>query len=696
MPDRISAISSADRLLALKTTGLMDSEREEAFDRLTELASRVLEAPVALVSLVDDSRQFFKSSCGLPGAVEAQRGTPLSHSFCQHVVNTGSALIVENAVEHELVKDNPAVTELGVISYLGFPIRVSGGHVLGSFCVIDTKIRRWSTSEISLVEDLTAIVSSEIELRISRNNSVDTAERLELLLDSAGEGIYGMDVAGNCTFVNSTCVELLGYPDGGELLGKNMHQLIHHSHGDGSEFPEEDCAIFKACCAREVSKVSGEVFWKKDGSSFPVEYSSSPIVREGKLVGAVVLFSDITRRLETENALAKALEDAEKAKRRAERADREKSRFLANMSHEIRTPMNAVIGFTELLGGYIQDAKARRYLDVIRSSGSSLLNLINDILDLSKIESAEIELSPGPCNLRDMASRLQLLFSQKAEDKGLRLNVVVAPDVPKSLNLDGERIRQVMVNLLGNALKFTEGGEVSLSIATLKDEGYPEKTTLIFNVSDTGYGMTEEDLKKIFKPFQQASSAARTSEVGTGLGLSISQSIVQLSGGKISAQSTFGVGSMFSVRIPAVEILKEEEQSIDTPARIDFDDFETSRILIVDDNLLNRELLDGYFAASSHKLFFAHNGERAVELAKEHQPHLILMDIRMPGISGSEAREIIASSPECNQANIIAVTASSMLGQEMKLRKVFHGYLRKPIRPHELYEEIAKFLPQRK
>ncbi|WP_411826327.1 ATP-binding protein [Luteolibacter sp. AS25] len=688
-------VKDAARLVALRETGLLDTAPEDSFDRISNLARRVLGVPVALVSLVDEQRQFFKSACGLPQELAGLRETPLTHSFCQHVVNSAKALIVRNSLEHPLVKANLAVGELGVNAYLGFPILAGDGHVIGSFCVLDFKARDWTDAEIALVEDLAAVVTTEIELRVARKDAAEGAERLDLLLQSAGEGIYGMDMHGNCTFSNRKCAEMLGYDSPAEILGKNMHRLIHHTCADGSVFEEHECPIYLGMKEDEVANISGEYFWRKDGTSFPVEYHSTPVTRNGEALGGVVIFTDITERLEKERELAEALKRAEQSRRRAEVADREKSRFLANMSHEIRTPMNAVIGFAELLDGHVQSDKGRRYLDVIRNSGTSLLNLINDILDLSKIESAQIDLNPLPCDIRQLADRVRLLLSHRFEEKGVLLDISIDPAVPQLVTIDEERIRQVIVNLVGNAMKFTEKGAVKMVISTVADDEDVRRVLLKIEVSDTGVGIAEEDLGKIFKPFQQGASAGLISEGGTGLGLSISKSIVELCNGEIGVTSEEHVGSTFTVQIPGVLATSEAQLEAEKLLPSDFSDFEPSLILIVDDNMMNRELLSGYLEGSGHEIHLAKNGAEAVRKCSELKPRIVLMDIRMPGMSGTEAREVIASDSDLVDTRVIAVTASSMMGQERRLRNTFDGYIRKPLRPVDLYEELEKFLEKR-
>lgn len=692
MPFDAPELTSPERLVELTRTGLLDTEREVAYDRITNLASRTLCAPISLVSLIAGDRQFFKSSCGLPEELKRVRETPLSLSTCKHVVAGGKPLVVNDMLQDPVLKGSLSVKELGVRAYLGYPIRSRSGVVIGSFCVIDVKPREWTEDDTAFIEDLAEIVSAEIAMRFERNVAAKTADRLDLLLNSAGEGIFGINKEGRIIFCNNKCLSLLGYAGKEEVLGQDVYEMIVPEL-DGRKQTEVFSKPQTDDGGSEISVV-GQEFMRKDGSRIPVEYTANPIIADGKIDGSIVLFADITARLEAEKNLSAALAAAQLAKHKAERADREKSKFLANMSHEIRTPMNAVIGFTELLDAHVTQPKAKRYLEVIRSSGSSLLNLINDILDLSKIESATVEMNPVSARIRELVKRVEALLGQAAKDKGIALKIRVNSDVPENVRIDVDRIRQVLVNLVGNAIKFTDKGHVALEIRSDNSQG-KDLCSLEFEVSDTGVGIEVSDQKLIFKPFQQGSSATHVQEPGTGLGLSISRSIMRLAGGDLKVRSTPGVGSVFTATLPSV-IVDPEFQGTAVQQRVyNFDDFAPADILIVDDNMLNRELLAGYFEDSDHQISFATDGAKAVELARHMKPTLILMDIRMPGMSGTEARDILAADKDHKDIPVIAVTASSMLGQERRLRKTFSGYIRKPVRPSDLYTELEKFLERR-
>jgi PAS domain S-box-containing protein len=308
-PARSCGIGDPARLAALHGLDLLDSAPEEAFDRLTRLAGTVLGAPMALVSLVDDTRQFFKSMVGLPEPWASRREAPLSHSFCRHVVEKAEPLIVADAREHPLVRDNPAVPDLGVVAYAGIPLILSTGEVLGSFCVIDVKPRDWTEQEIAALKDIAGAVVSEIELRQAHRTAADlarAAERAKLertaLLNAVGQGVYGVDRQGRCTFVNRAALAMIGY-ERDEVLGQNMHDLIHHTHPDGSPFPASECPLVQSFETARPVQLDNETLWRKDGTFFTAEYSSHPVAGDGAVTESVVTFLDVSQRGEAQRRL---------------------------------------------------------------------------------------------------------------------------------------------------------------------------------------------------------------------------------------------------------------------------------------------------------------------------------------------------------------------------------------------------------
>lgn len=383
----------------------------------------------------------------------------------------------------------------------------------------------------------------------------------------------------------------------------------------------------------------------------------------------------------------------ERDKEEAERMAHEKSRFLASMNHEIRTPLNALLGFSELLDAEVSSERGRRYLSAIRTSGSTLADLINDILDLSRIESGILELAPGPVNVREFAQGIQILFEEQARGRGLLFEFVVDDDCPEVLVFDPLRVRQVLVNLLGNSLKFTAAGSIRGFIwAREIEEGRCE---LAFSVQDTGRGIAPEKMAIIFQPFRQAETSDEMLG-GTGLGLSICHELAMLMGGEIEVTSEVGVGTEFLLILHRVEVVTisgavPDESTVMTC----FDDLPPCRILVVDDNPFNIELIAGFFEDTHHRLDYAGNGLEALETMKKIIPDIVLMDIRMPVMSGDEARVIMQEDERLAAIPVIAVTASTLTSQEQRLRELFDGYLRKPFTRAGLFQGMKAVLSRR-
>jgi signal transduction histidine kinase/CheY-like chemotaxis protein len=384
---------------------------------------------------------------------------------------------------------------------------------------------------------------------------------------------------------------------------------------------------------------------------------------------------------------------------RAESASREKNAFLANMSHEIRTPMNAILGFSDLLLHELPaDGRPRQRVLAIRESATSLLQLINDILDLSKIDAGVVELHPEPTDLRELCGFMQTIFAQQAARKALRFNCEADPALPSALMLDQLRLRQILVNLISNALKFTEQGRIDLRLRWAVDAIHPGVGTLEIEVEDTGVGIPSEMQNEIFQPFVQVNPRRATEREGSGLGLSIVRRLTQRMGGTVIVHSEENRGTRFHLRFPqtAVSIRVPEHARADLAEHVDFDELHPADLLVVDDNATNRDLVAGYFEDTRHRLRFAANGREALDCARERRPDVVLMDIRMPEMDGRTALAELRKIPGNELLPVIAVTASSMMDDEQVLRGNFAGYLRKPFTRQALFHELAAFLPRRR
>jgi signal transduction histidine kinase/CheY-like chemotaxis protein len=383
------------------------------------------------------------------------------------------------------------------------------------------------------------------------------------------------------------------------------------------------------------------------------------------------------------------------AKLQAEHSNQEKTVFLANMSHEIRTPMNAILGFSELLQGELREPKHRQYLQSIRSSADSLLLLINDILDMSKIEAGVMNLQPEPTDLREICDFVHTLFSEPAAKKQLRLECHVTENFPHAVLIDRIRVRQILINLVGNAVKFTDNGSVEVRVAWEKQQT-SSHITLVIEVQDTGVGIPQDRLDAIFKPFVQAGAHREKEKQGTGLGLSIVKRLTEIMGGTVTVASVMGQGSAFHLRFPNVPISARLPASETAPVggEVDFNELRPATMLVVDDNETNCQLIAGMLAGSHHHLSFGYSGEEAVTKARELKPDILLLDVRMPGMDGDEALAEIRKTPGLEFMPVIAVTASSLSNQENSLKEQFSGYIRKPFSKRELFNELADFLPR--
>ncbi|NQU35015.1 MAG: PAS domain S-box protein [Bacteroidetes bacterium] len=785
----------------------------------------------------------------------------------------------------------------------------------------------WDSTTISPLKNDQGVITHFIAIKevITERKKAEDAlrkseDQIRLLLNSTAEGIYGVDMNGNCTLVNNSFLQILGYDKPEDIIGKNTHKLMHYKYADGTNFHKDKCRIYQASRTGIGSHVDDEVFWKADGTCFPVEYWSFPQKRDDEIIGAVITFIDITDRLKTQEALKNsevsmrlaqqiakmgswefdivnnktiwsenlyiiyglipysiepsndyfrskvhpedlpivdeglqrmikykepieieirykmpngktkwiqnkvvpyftkdeltlvkgvnvditehkllenelllsrdilrnsndclyvydpiygkiievnetacitmgysrdelfklhikdidpyfpmdqwtetinkikeskdsffletkhlkkngspipveisiryldlgddglmvatarditerklAEEQLLKAKNDAEQGARAKSSFLTNMSHEIRTPMNAILGFSEVLSRMVTDNNQKEYVSAIQSGGRTLLSLINNILDKSKIDAGKLDLKLEPIDIHIVLKDLINILKQNAQEKGIELIAINSPDIPHSLLLDELRIKQILINLINNAIKFTDVGFVKISIATEKIK----KSTLdlVICIEDSGIGISAENQQKIFDAFAQQEDQDSRKYGGTGLGLTITKQLVELMNGTISLESQVKKGSKFTVRLTRVSIGKESAMK-EYHLVTDFDSihFEKATVLIVDDVQSNILVLKGLLETFNFEFMQALGGEEALELMKKRKPDIIFSDLVMPGMTGYELLKKIKENPDWVDIPVIVVTASAFENEKQKaLSFGFNGYIRKPI-----------------
>jgi len=413
-----------------------------------------------------------------------------------------------------------------------------------------------------------------------------------------------------------------------------------------------------------------------------------PYVQENGEVVWNGLLTDITEHKKIE-------EDLKKAKEQAESANQSKSVFLANMSHELRSPLNAILGFTQLLGkSFNLTSKQRKKVEIINRSGEQLLSLINDILALTKVETDSIFIQNNEFNLLHIIDSIKELFEIKAKEKYLDFKVIIDPKLPRHIEGDRLKIRQILINLITNAIKYTFKGKVSCEFKYEIDKN--NQPLIVAKIEDTGVGISEDEINSIFEPFMQTKSG-KDSQVGTGLGLAITYQYLQLLGGKIEVKSVINQGSIFTVKIPLKPVFKQDPFSEISAQKVIglAPDQELYRILIVDDDLINRELIKELIGELNFEIAEGTNGKEAIEKQVSFQPHLIFMDIKMPILNGIEATKIIKQKMQEKgefYPKIVALTASAFEEEKNHILHFCDSIIIKPITENELLSQLRQQL----
>ncbi len=647
-----------------------------------------------------------------------------------------------------------------------------------------------------------------------RTNALESKEeQLRLLLESTAEAISGMDLNGKCTFCNPSWLRMFGYQSAAEIIGKNLHELVHHHTSDGKAIRVEECRMREAVLTGRGTHADDEVLWRADGTCFPAEYWAHPQITGGAIVGGVVAIIDITDRRQAEQALQNSEQkfrqlaenireviwmvpldaneqryvspayksiwgrsceslyqnpdswlesihpdDVEAARLRfaaemegeegqaeyrirtpdgqekwvrdrafpirdeggklirvagiaeeiterkhyeqeliharegADAASRAKSMFLANMSHEIRTPMNGILGFSQLMLGDAQlSDQQRSHLNTINRCGEHLLSLLNDILEMSKIEAGRTILNLSAFDLHALLDDLEAMFRLRAEAKKLHFLVERLGDVPRHITGDESKLRQVFINLLGNALKFTEKGGVVLRVRVQENE--LSGLRLEAEIEDTGIGISEDEIGNVFQYFEQTQSG-RQSGTGTGLGLAISRGFVRLMGGEITLRSRIGEGSVFGFSVP-LQLAKASPPKEHWHRRVQRLKINQPkfRILVADDKEDNRSLLVQMLEPIGFEVRTAFNGVEAIRSYEQWHPHLILMDVVMPLVDGNEAVRDIRERSHDHSVKIIIISASTFEQDRQKaLENGCDDFIGKPFRQPELLEKIRALL----
>lgn len=685
---RFDDVEEIKRLKTLLSYNILDTPPQEEFDSLVELISLICNSPVALISMMDDKRQWHKAKTGL-----SQNEAPRAETFCQYTLEQDDIMEIPDARQDERVKDNPHVTvEDGIRYYAGVNLKATNGYKIGTVCVVDTVPKKLTAEQkqaLRLVADQTMVhleakkknkqLSDELE-GIINNKIKETQRKLlqkkteyNLLLRAIkkSNAVVEFSPEGDVKTVNDNFLNITGYLRE-EVIGENHSIFLH-----------------------EEEKKSNEEFWSslrkgkfysgrlkrrhKDGSSIWIQATYNPITnQENKVTRVIKIAQDITKEIEAEKVLKRSRD-------LAENLNIQKDNFIANISHEIRTPIHAILGFTELLLEQETDHTKKIYLESVKTAGDNLLYIINDILDLSKIEAGVIQLESEPFNLKQVIQNVFSVLHLKAHQKKINFTFHIHPEVTLNLVGDKNRLTQILINLLGNAIKFTSSGSVDLFVDPLDFEN--GSTTLKFKVVDTGIGIPEAKKDFIFDRFSQAEEDTSRKYGGTGLGLNISRQLIKKQGGSIWVESEEGKGAVFSFYLSfEVSIVEPKPEKLELTAVSG--KRKSARILLCEDNELNQRLIRAILTDRGYTVDLAENGEKGIHLLKKNSYDLILMDIQMPIMDGYDTTRIIRQEIK-SSIPILALTANFMLVEKTNcLQMGMNDYLSKPFAKEDLLNKV--------
>ncbi|MBC8001920.1 MAG: response regulator, partial [Opitutaceae bacterium] len=812
IPDHTES-ARLDRLHRLQ---ILDTPPEEAFDDLTRLASWICEAPIALVTLVDEHRQWFKSKVGIDVSE-----TPREWSFCAHAIQGAHEFVVEDAAADVRFRTNPLVIgDPGIRFYAGFPIITPDGHALGTVCVIDRVPRTLSAGQLEALRTIGRQVLSQIELReklsqenLLRQERERAAEALKVsqklyqsLVEAVPQCIFRKDLEGRFTFVNQRACQSFGRPEN-QVIGRSDFDLFPEDMArkyqrddqriletgeiletieatprpDGSKVYvhviktptcdpqgqitgiqgcfwdvtslkklEEDLASHRDLLQGLLDHVPDRVFFKDPASRFikcsrafalylgltdpdlavgktdfdffpdsqaqeflkeeqQLIVTGKPIInkverqlgpdgqptwslvtkvpvrtKNGGVYGIIGISRDITDLKRTEEELSAARDVAVESTRL-------KSEFLANMSHEIRTPMNGIIGMIGLMQETRLSREQKEFADTIASSADALLTIINDILDFSKIEAGKLNVETIDFDLRSVVEDSVEILAARAQSKKLELVAFIEEEAPVLLQGDPGRLRQILTNLLGNAVKFTSTGEIVVSVTCA--EKTDTHARMRFEVRDTGIGIASDLQTHIFEAFTQADGSMTCRYGGTGLGLAISKQLIQLMGGEIGVQSTPGKGSTFWFTVP---LQRQSAGSTTFIYKLNKGILSTLRVLIVDDNSTNRRILEHQTRGWKMNPRSVSSAAEALLVMREDAQQgnpwpLVVLDMQMPEMDGLTLAKTIKDDPLIAATRLVMLTS---LGQFLDARTILENgisaCLIKPIKQSQLLDCLAR------
>ncbi|HVP79006.1 MAG TPA: PAS domain S-box protein [Thermodesulfobacteriota bacterium] len=701
---------------------------DQIYEAFATEAKKIITFDRIVISLIDIEKKAFRNVY-IAGEEIQDRGTedvyPIEGSGHAEMLRTRSTVLVQTEDSNEYKDRFPMLLstfEAGFRSIMNVPL-FSKGEIIGGLLLRSRKPNAYTDKDVRVAESIgnqiagaVAIAQLFQEQKQMENKLRESEERFLQVADNVGDFIWEVDANGLYRYTSPSVEKILGYrPD--ELVGKkHFYDLFV------TEVREKlKAAALNVFAAKQSFRAFPNQNVNKEGKVVHLETSGGPMLDEtGNLVGYRGADTDVSERKRTEQELRKYHERLEEmvkertaelimARDEAEVANRAKSSFLANMSHELRTPLNSILGIAQLME---RDAgfpdHQRDTLKILSRSGTHLLELINDVLELSKIEAGKMTSDITSFDFHSFLGDLEEMIRLRAEGKGLTLRFEYKSPLPHHIETDVRKLRQILINLLGNAIKYTEKGGVTLRTRFKEGMGttlwgMPSSLGhLEFEIEDTGIGIAPEDMQRIFEPFVQV-NPGRTVRDGTGLGLTLSRMFVELLGGEITLRSQVGRGSTFAfdIAVKPAEAATVHTEEADRQVIGLVPGQPPYRLLVVDDSVENRFVLRRLLERVGFSVLEATGGQEAVDLSRSAQPHLIWMDLRMPGMDGNEAARRIreAENGGWNEEGkethipIIALTAGVMKGESPPSHsRVFDGLVYKPFREKEIFDEIEKHL----
>ncbi|MDX1647830.1 MAG: PAS domain S-box protein [Longimicrobiales bacterium] len=662
----MAEIDDPERIDALKATGLLDSDPDPTFDRFTVLGSRLLDAPVSLVSLVDDDRQFLKSARGLPDDV---RETSLPVSFCKHVVTQEAPVVVGDAREDPRFADHPGITALDVVAYLGYPLSTPDGPVLGSFCVIDSEPRSWTEEDVDSVQKLAEAVMTEIELRRALGEVVEREEALRRseehyrrLLRTAPNGIFALDEEGRFVELNREGETLLGRP-ADDVMGMHFQEVLDPRDRGVAE------SAFDQLIRREQEMVELELaVVHPSGERRLLHLSASPI--EDGFRGFQGVARDITERREQE-----------KHHRRTERLA-SLGTLISGVAHELNNPLAAIRGFSQILLEDVRDADEREMLETIAREADRSSQIVKELRLLARTVRSE---PSEAVDVNDIVRHVLKVRSTECEEHDIQVKIDLAESLPPVRGVRA-RLEQVVMNLVVNAEQALTGIDRERNLIVRTRRGAGDVSISIF---DNGPGIPPEELDRIFDPFFSTKE-----EQGTGLGLSLVHKIVTEHDGRIDVESEPDDGVLFTVHLPAAQDASPVDEPSAAPASADR---RPLRVLVVEDEAPIRRVLDAMLTRMGHRVSQARDGEEALRILEETaEPYdLILSDLRMPGMSGGELRERVLEMDPAYTDRVAFVSGDVNAPEALRIIESSAApFIEKPFEQRDL-EELVEWVVDR-